>query len=1132
MDPIAIVTGVAQVGIKLAGIIKEVRERTKDVPQELSDWQGQIEAFNEITRAVQKEDFLRTAEVCKILERCLEKLDRIAGDLAELQTELDSLVKKTWSAVCGEKKEDDIRKKFSAFAEELGPLQIQLQLLSSKRTQDKLDTVHRNQERYHEKCLKALFCTVPEVTNPKDDRAGLLTSKGQIVEGTCDWIVNKSEFIEWERKRGILWISGGPGLGKTMLSIHLTRHIEDMSTSDHEKSQQSTTIYFFCNSSQRSSGISLIRGLISQLLHSNGALYKHILPDFKARGTSIFESNQSSFETLWRMFIAMVHENSLGNVSCILDGLDECDKEWLEVLTIKIKELPIIAPRLGLIVVSREYPTCLSNSMGNSPRICLDPDSKDEINAGLELYIASQMAELTKTSNGRFPPTLLQKVEKTIREKCDGTYLWISFAIKELQTKEPSEVEDVLRGMPKGLDDMYARMLNQIDESRRDVAERLLRWCTFLRGTLTLGHVVGVLIDACQGGETLDPLEAARGFVAYCGHLLSIEQSQPIDERVSIYAIESYKIKYLKITFVHQSVRDFLTRTVQSKTVSTWLAPFEPTRENAVLASECLGYIEKHHDSRLSMSLAETDSISDDFLMYALGNWFRHTREAGNAFGPDFLNKHSKILANEHSKELRVPLRSDGYFVGLVQRYEGPTGLLGLACYAGIEHLARQLVQARTKPFRRLPRAVYHLRVFKASDYDTEGLSPLHIAVREGLISIAKALIDSGADIDHCGYNPLAKKLTPLSTTIGYEPLHSNEMAEFLLQNGADPNAGFPPAICLVAGKVSNKPRERIQEIRLLLKYGADVRKRGIDQRNALHEALRTTERLRSGMSRNTRSEARTEALQRHDCGILDVLEVLACAPHGREAAGAVDVHGETVFLLAARSMAAHYCNPAKWGAERAAQAKDMKYLRWLLDPSMGISDLLGRRNKRGENVLHIASHLGKAEVELFLKAGEGLDVTARDYNGDTPLHRAADLWNADVIKALLATGRVIDVNCVNKHGQTPLHLLATSNYWRRHFYSGATDLPELDCGTEALESQIRDSLRALVRSGADLKARDLDRGETACEMIAGMMLEVTDWGGGPHWIYPNRPDFYRAFLPRLQKAFKDIELELGGGSG
>lgn len=146
------------------------------------------------------------------------------------------------------------------------------------------------------------------------------------------------------------------------------------------------------------------------------------------------------------------------------------------------------------------------------------------------------------------------------------------------------------------------------------------------------------------------------------------------------------------------------------------------------------------------------------------------------------MNKHSKILANEHSKELRVPLRSDGYFVGLVQRYEGPTGLLGLACYAGIEHLARQLVQARTKPFRRLPRAVYHLRVFKASDYDTEGLSPLHIAVREGLISIVKALIDSGADIDHCGYNPLAKNLTPLSTTIGYEPLR-----EFLFQVSAVP---------------------------------------------------------------------------------------------------------------------------------------------------------------------------------------------------------------------------------------------------------------------------------------------------------------------------------------------------------
>lgn len=309
-------------------------------------------------------------------------------------------------------------------------------------------------------------------------------------------------------------------------------------------------------------------------------------------------------------------------------------------------------------------------------------------------------------------------------------------------------------------------------------------------------------------------------------------------------------------------------------------------------------------------------------------------------------------------------------------------------------------------------------------------------------------------------------------------------MAEFLLQNGADPNAGFPPAIFLVLRRVLDKPGERIQEIRLLLKYGADVRKRGVNHRNALHEALWITEHLRSNISRDNWSEARMDALPRlkmrnalreaHDSGILHVLEVLACAPHGREAARAVDVHGEMVFLLAARSMAADYCSPADWGAERAAQAEDMKYLRWLLDPSMGISDVLGRRNKSGENVLHIAAHLGKAEVELFLKAGEGLDVTARDYDGDTPLHRAADLWNADVIKALLATGRVIDVNCVNKSGRTPLYLLARSNYWDRHFYSDANNLPELDCGTDALESRMRDSLRALARSGADLNARDL----------------------------------------------------------
>ncbi|TLD18490.1 hypothetical protein PspLS_10163 [Pyricularia sp. CBS 133598] len=721
-----------------------------------------------------------------------------------------------WSAVCGDKKGDDIRKKFSAFAEELELLQIQLGLFSlflnqelrlrcsSKRIQAQIVELHRCQKRHHveaiassnrteeEECLMALFRADREVTDPRDDRASLLTKKGQIVEGTCDWIFNKPEFVDWKSRQGILWISGGPGLGKTMISIHLTGHIESMSLSDPEPSQPSqpcTTIFFFCDSGQRSSGISLIKGLIIQLVKANRTLYRHILPDFKGRGTRIFEPNQDSLETLWRMFTAMLNDNCLGKVFASWMASTNAI-EWLENLTSK---MPNTAPHLGLIVISREYPTCLLYSLGSLPRIRLDPDSKEETNAGLELYIASRMRELADTSRGRFLPGLLQKVERTIRKKCNGTYLCIGFAIKKLQTKETSEVEDVLRGIPKGLDDMYARILNQIAEDRLNVAERLLRW-------------------------------------------------------------------YYK------------------------------------------------------------------------------------------------------------------------------------------------------------------------------------------------------------------------------------EMTEFLLRNGADSNAGFPPTICLVVQHTWNPRDNKIEKIRLLLNYGADVRKRGVDKRNALHEAVL--------------------------CGQFDVFEVLARAPHGLEAARAVDVCGDTVFLIATRLMEKDYYNPAAGGAEEEKQAENRENLRQLLAPDMGISDLLGRSNKRGENILHVASFMGKAEFELFLGAWEGSYVTACDDDGDTPLHRAAFAWNAGVIEALLNTGRVVNVNCFNISGKTPLHLLATSRYG------------DARRGIDALESRIRNSLRALLQSGADLAARDRKTGKTAGQMLAER-AERLNLITNPYRYPQSRPSFESLFVPWLQMAFEEIVLEL-----
>ena len=81
------------------------------------------------------------------------------------------------------------------------------------------------------------------LTDPSVDRQSLIDKKGLRVAGTCEWIERNETFKAWLCDApGLLWIFGGPGKGKTMLSIYLTQQFEKLHSRE--------VIYFFCSSEQ------------------------------------------------------------------------------------------------------------------------------------------------------------------------------------------------------------------------------------------------------------------------------------------------------------------------------------------------------------------------------------------------------------------------------------------------------------------------------------------------------------------------------------------------------------------------------------------------------------------------------------------------------------------------------------------------------------------------------------------------------------------------------------------------------------------------------------------------------------------------------------------------------------------
>ncbi|MCJ1392832.1 hypothetical protein MMC18_005704, partial [Xylographa bjoerkii] len=419
-----------------------------------------------------------------------------------------------------------------------------------------------------EACLKALF-----LTDPRDDREQLIQAKGSMVDGTCEWIKSNKLYHSWLHSHSqLLWLSGGPGKGKTMLSIFLAEELER--TSKH--SQDILFLQYFCDNKdeKRKTATTIIRGLIFQLLQSRREFFNHILPSFKIQEASLF--TDSSFETLWRIFESMVCDTILGTTYCVLDGLDECDEASLEVLLTKFVALlstktnKLSAYHFNLIVVSRDLPEFIPELLSSFPRIRLDPDADSEVNDDIHRFIETKIDELS--AYRQYPEPLRVHVKEVFRDRAQGTFLWVGIVAKALRKYRATEVERALDLFPPGLDELYARILLQIDISRREIAAKILRWVVMAVRPLTLSELSVVTETTVGPSAAFSRDETMRDQVLCCGYFLTIKGDE--------------------VGLIHQSAKDYLLRKTHDSNSELEVFRVKEEAANLEIARKCLDYLQ------------------------------------------------------------------------------------------------------------------------------------------------------------------------------------------------------------------------------------------------------------------------------------------------------------------------------------------------------------------------------------------------------------------------------------------------------------------------------------------------------------------------------------------------------------
>ncbi|UKZ61164.1 uncharacterized protein TrAtP1_002434 [Trichoderma atroviride] len=614
-----------EVAFKLAKFVKAVVDQIQDAPDRIRQEAGRIESLASLAARIKTTMSLQTEDVKNILIRCESYMRELQTLLEKISFKHDdTLRKKAWKAICGLQEEEDIMKLFAVLHQEYSTLDTHINLRTNAVAEDilakltNLDT--QEQPSYvSKKCLQALF-----ITDPAIDCAKLITSKGEIVSGTCDWITQKEEFVKWiTTDGGLLWISGGPGLGKTMLSIYLTEYLSSYFM-PLENGKRHLSTFFFCDAKDntRNGSVAIVRGLLFQLLQQRRDLIKHLLPTYEVQKEQIFQQN--SFETIWSILLRMMNDVGDSQVSCVLDGLDECEPASLQELLNKLKNITSSTPRLKIIVLSREYPRCLEVSLGQFLRIRLDPDAKAEVSDGLDLYISARVAEISKSR--KYPDQLTNHVKKILRDKSAGTYLWISFVVQDLHNVEVSEVEESLDQLPRGLYPLYERILNQVGQDHRGLTLDILRWCTFAVEPLTLSELASAL--DITPTDLLDRETVLRGKLAFCGHFLSISNDI--------------------ISLVHQSAYDFLTRKIPNHGEIPWFSLSSVEVEQSKLASACIAYFHDVYleDEDIFGKLYRNKTRRQyPFFYYAARQWHNHFNHSSQ-HGIRILEEYSQFFFN------------------------------------------------------------------------------------------------------------------------------------------------------------------------------------------------------------------------------------------------------------------------------------------------------------------------------------------------------------------------------------------------------------------------------------------------------------------------------------------------------
>ncbi|KAJ6284193.1 hypothetical protein J3E71DRAFT_377760 [Bipolaris maydis] len=314
------------------------------------------------------------------------------------------------------------------------------------------------------------------------------------VQGTCSWVLTHPAYLTWLKteETKLLWITGEPGCGKTMLSAYITDHLR----LDHATSVKPLVFFFFCDDkvkSQRDAN-AILRGILYQIVQQHRKLIKYVKSRFETDGPSL----ANSFPALWELFLKIISNSASGAVRVIVDAIDECEvrtrNSFLKAIMQLVNDSQDVYRQsrncVKFLITSRP-------SLGNSydltgslkNRLSIEED-QGIVSEDLRLVIRSKVADIAKKFN--CDEETRSYLERVLYSKSDQSFLWLNMVLHSLETSLKAsrrDFERIIDTFPRSLQATYDGFLSRISIENQEDAGKILRLLVGCSRYLTLVEI-------------------------------------------------------------------------------------------------------------------------------------------------------------------------------------------------------------------------------------------------------------------------------------------------------------------------------------------------------------------------------------------------------------------------------------------------------------------------------------------------------------------------------------------------------------------------------------------------------------------------------------------------------------------